>query len=181
MCSVCQKRESTYWITSLEPAIGFCDTCKPTSRKLALQRSQCGESEPDIEFENDYPKDECYLCGNKNFEELNRSSISKASPVLNNYGEKFIVLPDSFEFERWTCKYEFGCGKTWQLRWPIDEILIVRFQDPLFKAGYKTIGDLSRAKPEELLKIKGIGKRAILDIENSLRMIGVKWGHGALK
>jgi len=63
---------------------------------------------------------------------------------------------------------------------PIDslsicDVIMFRFHRPLKDAGYDTMGDLAFSSRDKVMKIKGIGSRAISDIEEEFKSLGLWW------
>lgn len=58
-------------------------------------------------------------------------------------------------------------------RLSVEEILPTRIANALFKAGYQTIGDLSQATKEDIMKVKNFGEKSFKALEKNLKKKGV--------
>lgn len=114
LCDVCGKYEADYFILTISPKMGLCSKCIPQSRRCYIKSDEYGKREPDIDYSNftqKYPIEECYSCGNNNKEQLNKSGITISDPVKTDRdtGVIPVYLPKEWGYDRWTCKYGFGC------------------------------------------------------------------------
>ncbi len=99
-------------------------------------------------------------------------ALSRAANILVGYFSQFSKLVSLPEAEKE--------GKTLEsmednlLSLPVKELeLSVRSENCLLRAGIKTVGDLIQKTPEDLLKIRNLGKKSLKEIEMKLQKLGL--------
>ncbi|MBT9258989.1 MAG: DNA-directed RNA polymerase subunit alpha [Clostridiales bacterium] len=101
-------------------------------------------------------------------------AVSMAAKILRDHLELFIGLTEKQEAPRE--QEEEGPRQNQEiLSLPIDELeLSVRSYNCLKRAGINTIGELVNKTPEDMLKIRNLGKKSLEEVESRLAAFGLK-------
>ncbi len=57
----------------------------------------------------------------------------------------------------------------------IYELVCMKTLNILSREGYETLGDVVNSSPDKLLKIKGVGRSIIHEIEDVFKLLKIKW------
>lgn len=104
-------------------------------------------------------------------------ALSQAASILVGYFSEFSKLLPGASIQRGTEQQELKEDNLLSL--PIKELeLSVRSENCLLRAGIKTVGELIQKTPEELLKIRNLGKKSLIEIQEKLQKLGLNLKEG---
>ena len=101
-----------------------------------------------------------------------KEAISLAAKILNRQLNHFVDLSDeTFSTEILEKKEDTGAAKA--LEMTIEELdLSVRAFNCLKRAGVNTVGDLVNKSPEEMMKVRNLGKKSLEEVIAKLQSLG---------
>ena len=101
-----------------------------------------------------------------------KEAISLAAKILNRQLNHFVDLSDeAFSTEILEKKEDTGAAKA--LEMTIEELdLSVRAFNCLKRAGVNTVGDLVNKSPEEMMKVRNLGKKSLEEVIAKLQSLG---------
>ena len=101
-----------------------------------------------------------------------KEAISLAAKILNRQLNHFVDLSDeTFSTEILEKKEDTGVAKA--LEMTIEELdLSVRAFNCLKRAGVNTVGDLVNKSPEEMMKVRNLGKKSLEEVIAKLQSLG---------
>ncbi|KUK14073.1 MAG: DNA-directed RNA polymerase subunit alpha [Synergistetes bacterium] len=100
-------------------------------------------------------------------------ALSQGANILVEYFSEFTKLVPSATAQKGIESLEAREDTLFSL--PIKELeLSVRSENCLLRAGIKTVGELVQKTPEELLKIRNLGKKSLVEIREKLQKLGLK-------
>lgn len=104
-------------------------------------------------------------------------ALSQAANILVGYFSEFSKLIPGTSIQKGTEQQELKEDNLLSL--PIKELeLSVRSENCLLRAGIKTVGELIQKTPEELLKIRNLGKKSLIEIQEKLQKLGLSLKEG---
>ena len=101
-----------------------------------------------------------------------KEAVSLAAKILNRQLNHFVDLSDeTFSTEILAAKEDNGSAKA--LEMTIEELdLSVRAFNCLKRAGVNTVGDLVNKSPEEMMKVRNLGKKSLEEVIAKLQSLG---------
>lgn len=101
-----------------------------------------------------------------------KEAVSLAAKILNRQLNHFVELSDEVESTEILVKNE-DSGKDKVLEMTIEELdLSVRAFNCLKRAGVNTVGDLISKSPEEMMKVRNLGKKSLEEVIAKLKGLG---------
>lgn len=102
-----------------------------------------------------------------------KEAVSLAAKILNRQLNHFVELSDEVSATEIMEKKE-DTGKDKVLEMTIEELdLSVRAFNCLKRAGINTVGDLASKTPEEMMKVRNLGKKSLEEVINKMENLGV--------
>lgn len=102
-----------------------------------------------------------------------KEAVSLAAKILNRQLNHFVELSDEVSATEIMEKKE-DTGKDKVLEMTIEELdLSVRAFNCLKRAGINTVGDLASKTPEEMMKVRNLGKKSLEEVINKMDHLGV--------
>jgi DNA-directed RNA polymerase subunit alpha len=102
-------------------------------------------------------------------------AVSLAAKVLSEHLSLFIDLSDAGENLQVMAQKEDGGGEKTLLVMSIDELeLSVRSYNCLKRAGINTVQELINKTPEEMMKVRNLGKKSLDEVLGKLDDLGLK-------
>ena len=101
-----------------------------------------------------------------------KEAVSLAAKILNRQLNHFVDLSDEASATEILDKKE-DTGKEKALEMTIEELdLSVRAFNCLKRAGVNTVGDLANKSPEEMMKVRNLGKKSLEEVIGKLQSLG---------
>ncbi|MEG1686742.1 MAG: DNA-directed RNA polymerase subunit alpha [Angelakisella sp.] len=101
-----------------------------------------------------------------------KEAVSLAAKILNRQLNHFVELSDEVSSTEITVKNE-DTGKDKVLEMTIEELdLSVRAFNCLKRAGVNSVGDLINKSPEEMMKVRNLGKKSLEEVIAKLQGLG---------
>lgn len=103
-----------------------------------------------------------------------KEAVSLAAKILNRQLNHFVELSDEVGSTEIMEKKE-DTGKDKVLEMTIEELdLSVRAFNCLKRAGVNSVGDLINKSPEEMMKVRNLGKKSLEEVIGKLEALGIK-------
>ncbi len=101
-----------------------------------------------------------------------KEAVSLAAKILNRQLNHFVDLSDE-TFSTEILEKKEDSGKEKALEMTIEELdLSVRAFNCLKRAGVNTVGDLVKKSPEEMMKVRNLGKKSLEEVISKLQSLG---------
>lgn len=101
-----------------------------------------------------------------------KEAVSLAAKILNRQLNHFVDLSDE-TFSTEILEKKEDSGKEKALEMTIEELdLSVRAFNCLKRAGVNTVGDLVNKSPEEMMKVRNLGKKSLEEVISKLQSLG---------
>ena len=101
-----------------------------------------------------------------------KEAVSLAAKILNRQLNHFVDLSDE-AFSTEILEKKEDSGKEKALEMTIEELdLSVRAFNCLKRAGVNTVGDLVNKSPEEMMKVRNLGKKSLEEVIAKLQSLG---------
>ena len=102
-----------------------------------------------------------------------KEAVSLAAKILNRQLNHFVELSDEISGTEIMEKKE-DTGKEKVLEMTIEELdLSVRAFNCLKRAGVNSVNDLINKSPEEMMKVRNLGKKSLEEVVSKLRSLGL--------
>ena len=102
-----------------------------------------------------------------------KEAVSLAAKILNRQLNHFVELSDEIAGTEIMEKKE-DTGKEKVLEMTIEELdLSVRAFNCLKRAGVNSVNDLINKSPEEMMKVRNLGKKSLEEVVSKLRSLGL--------
>lgn len=106
-----------------------------------------------------------------------KEAVSLAAKILNRQLNHFVDLSDDVSSTEILEKKE-DTGKEKVLEMTIEELdLSVRAFNCLKRAGVNTVGDLINKSPDEMMKVRNLGKKSLEEVISKLESLGFNLNH----
>ena len=106
-----------------------------------------------------------------------KEAVSLAAKILNRQLNHFVDLSDEVSSTEILEKKE-DTGKEKVLEMTIEELdLSVRAFNCLKRAGVNTVGDLISKSPDEMMKVRNLGKKSLEEVISKLESLGFNLNH----